>query len=83
MQIEMSALIFGLWSTMLTLFGLGISWLINRIFKMLDDLREEDDLIRRDMSNTYVRRDDYMTFQKQILKSLERIEDKLDGKADK
>jgi len=72
----MSALLLGLWSSLLTLFGLGISWLINRIFKMLDDLREEDELIRRDMSNTYVRRDDHMSFQKQILKSLERIEDK-------
>ena len=71
------------WSTLLTLFGFALSWMINRIFKLLDDLRREDELIRRDLTSAYVRRDDFMDFKKDIISVLERIEKKIDGKVDK
>lgn len=76
-------LLFGIWSILMTIIMAGIGWLVNRIFKMLDDLRAEDALIRGDITNNYVRRDDYMRFQTQIIEFLRRIEDKLDKKQDK
>ena len=90
MIIEPMAIIMGLWSLLLTIFMGGLSWMINRVFKLLDDLRKEDDLIKADIaksnentSKRYVRRDDHLNFQNQILDFLRRIEDKIDKKADK
>ena len=83
MQIDGVVLIMGLWSLLITLFIGGLSWMTNRIFKLLDDLQREDALIKAEVSRTYVRREDYREFQKQILETMCRIEEKLDTKQDK
>lgn len=72
-----------LWSAALTLFSAGIGWLVNRIFKMLDDLRAEDSLIRRDLNEHYYRRDDFQDFRSEFFDWARRIESKLDQKMDK
>jgi hypothetical protein len=72
-----------LWSGVLTFFGSAMAWLINRMFKMMDDQIKRHDQLRDHMNNSYVRRDDYIFNQNQILETLNRIETKLDGKADK
>lgn len=79
----MSELMLIIWSAMLTFFGAGLGWLINRIHKMLDDLRQEDTNIRNDMHNTCVRRDDYLRSNEQILTDLKYIRETLDKKQDR
>jgi hypothetical protein len=83
MDSESITIILCLWSLLITVFMSGLSWLVNRIFKMIDDLRKEDEIIKNEINNKYVRRDDYMNFQNQIIDFLRRIEDKIDKKQDK
>lgn len=90
MKIESVELLILGWSTLMTIANIGLGWLINRIFKMLDDLRAEDEMIKRDLAyrttahaEIYARRDDVRNFKDEVLVYLRRIEDKLDGKADK
>lgn len=79
----MSDLMLVIWSAMLSFFGAGLAWLINRIHKMLDDLRIEDTNIRTEIHKNYVRRDDYLQLSQEIREQLNRIEDKLDKKQDR
>lgn len=72
-----------LWSGLLTIFGAGMGWLVNRIFKLIDDLRKEDNLIREHTSSTYIRRDDFKDVVRDLTDTLHRIETKLDQKVDK
>ena len=83
MDSQSIAIILALWSLLITIFMSGLSWLVNRIFKMIDDLRKEDEVIKSEINNKYVRRDDYLNFQNQIIDFLRRIEDKIDRKQDK
>lgn len=82
MEIDASLLL-GLWSLLLTLFGAGLGWMVNRVFKMLDDLRAEDDLIKREMNTKHARRDDFHEFRKELLTWMRSIDSKLDNKEDK
>ena len=83
MDMQVDSLTLALWSALITLFNAGLVWLGNRIFKILDDIQKEHTKLKDDISRNYVRRDDYKEFQRQILASLDRIETKMDGKADK
>jgi len=75
--IDPLTVIFALWSALLTVFLVGLSWLINRMFKMLDDLKLEDAKLNRMVTKEYTRRDDYLESQRQIIKYLQRIEDRM------
>jgi hypothetical protein len=70
-------IILSLASALLTVYSIGIGWIVNRGFKLIDDLREEDKLIKDQMTNGYVRRDDYLVFQREMLQTMRRIEDDL------
>ena len=60
--------------------------MLKSIYDAIKELRMEDGSLHERinlMPNTYVRRDDFSEFTRDIKESLIRIEDKLDGKADK
>ena len=88
--IQLTPVVFAAWSGFLTLGGAILGWLVNRMFKMMDDLRQEDATLHEritrlheETSDKYVRRDDFRDFAKQVLDAMGRIETKLDNKADK
>lgn len=69
-----------------TLFNLAITvaaffggWTLNRIYTAIDRL--DNDV--RNLPHEYVSKDDYRTELKEIKEQLNKIIDKLDGKADK
>jgi uncharacterized membrane-anchored protein YjiN (DUF445 family) len=60
--------------------------MLKSIYDAIQELRTQDgDLHERinTIPNTYMRRDDFTTFARDIKDSLNRIEDKLDNKVDK
>ena len=60
--------------------------LLKSIYDAIKDLRHSDGEIHERINaipNTYMRRDDFLGFAGEIRASLLRIENKLDGKADK
>ncbi len=60
--------------------------MLKSIYDAIKDLRHSDGEIHErinTMPNIYMRRDDFMGFAGEIRASLLRIENKLDGKADK
>lgn len=72
-----------IWSAILTISGASISWLINRIYKTLDEHDKKYEKLKDHMNNAYVRRDDYIAANTRIFEKLDQIYDKLDKKADK
>ena len=71
------------------LFGVGCvlaGIVLKSIYDAIQDLRHSDGEIHERINmlpNTYVRRDDFMQFARDIKDTLLRIENKLDSKADK
>jgi len=63
----------------ITIAGFFGAWILNRIMVSLDKL----DADVKDMSNKYVRRDDYIRDIGEIKVMLKGIYDKMDAKADK
>ena len=60
--------------------------MLKSIYDAIQQLRSEDGEIHErinDLPNMYMRRDDFISFGQEIKATLIRIEDKLDGKADK
>ena len=66
-------------SVVSALFGAILRTLWDATQKLTNDLRT----IESALPDKYVRRDDFGSFKSELLSVLERIESKLDGKADK
>lgn len=65
-------------------------WLLNNIRDSVRDLRQQDKILTEKVqgmevlvAGSYVRREDMQNLSDAIFKKLDRIENKLDGKADK
>jgi hypothetical protein len=77
-------ILFG-WSTLLTIIGILFMFILKGLkddVKKLFDLSEKTSLrceeIMQNNNNMYVRRDDYIRFQDNIMESINRIEGKID-----
>lgn len=60
--------------------------MLKSIYDAITELRNQDGTLHErinEIPSTYVRRDDFLTFGKDIKDTLIRIENKLDSKADK
>lgn len=67
-----------------------VGWIVKSLFDAISELRITDKGIERtvhelalSLADKYVPKDEFRTFSEAILKKLDRIEDKVDGKADK
>jgi len=58
-------------------------WMLKIIFDEQKMLRSMYERMRDNLSDNYVRKDDFRDFTKAVFAKLDRIEGKLDGKADK
>lgn len=74
------------WSTLLTIIGIlfmfilkGLKDDISGLWKSHDEIKKKCEEIVQHTNNMYVRRDDYLRFQDQIMDSVQRIEDKIDN----
>ena len=77
----------------ISLIGILMGVMLKSIYDAIKDLRNADGELRESdgdiherinrMTDVYVRRDDFMSFARDIKDTLLRIETKLDGKADK
>ena len=73
-------------AVVLMLLNIVLGVLMKGIYEGMRDLRVQDGQLHERINtfaNTFVRRDDYMAFGRDIKDALARIESKLDGKADK
>lgn len=70
-------LVFG--ALLMTLFGVVLKTLWDATQKLTNDLRA----LETALPDKYVRRDDFAAFRDELMQVLSRIEQKLDGKADK
>lgn len=66
--------------------GIGLAvmgWFARELWDSVKQLKESLDVLRNDVSQFYVRKDDFKEFRSEILGVLQRIENKLDTKQDK
>lgn len=63
--------------------GVLFGWMVRVIWDGQKDLRRDIAELSAHIPDNYVRRDDFKDTAMAIFKKLDRIEDKLDGKADK
>ena len=61
----------------------AIGWFARQLYESVSELRRDVHQIEVDLPTNYVRRDEYTETMKRIESIVERIFDKLDGKADK
>lgn len=82
------------WNMIIQVAGGGViallGFLLSRTYGRIDSAHEELSVVRKDMTELalqvakdYIRRDDFRAVTDAIFNKLDRIEDKLDGKADK
>lgn len=72
----------------IVLFFLGVAnviigWFAREIWSALKELRAAVHTIEVDLPKNYTAKDDFNAFMKEVSNGLQRIYDKLDGKADK
>jgi len=60
-----------------------IGWFARQLYESVSELRRDVHQIEVDLPTNYVRREEYTETMKRIESIVERIFDKLDGKADK
>ena len=65
--------------TCLTVLG----WFARELWSAVKDLREDLAKLKENISDHYVRKDDFVEFKRELLVVLQRIETKLDMKQDK
>jgi hypothetical protein len=68
--------LFGLFCTVL-------GWVVREVWGAVDKLRGDMQLLQSSIADKYARKDDVQVMAENIMTFLRRIEDKLDGKADK
>ena len=70
-------------NTILPLICVVIGWFCKELWTAVQELKEDIAKIREDLPKDYVSKEDFNDRWYEVLKSLHRIEDKLDQKADK
>ena len=68
------------------IFGIGTSifgWFARELWSAVQDLKKDLSELREQIPKEYVAKEDFKNFTDAIFKKLDRIEDKLDDKADK
>ena len=60
-----------------------LGWFCRELWTAVQGLKEDVAKLREELPTHYVSKDDFNDRWYEVLKSLHRIEDKLDGKADK
>jgi len=68
--------------------GLGVllsilGWIARTLWDAVTSLKDDLARLREELAKNYVSKDDFKTLSESIIRKLDRIEDKLDGKADK
>jgi hypothetical protein len=63
--------------------GTVLGWLLREVWGAVDKLRNDMQLLQTSIADKYARKDDVAAMAENIMTFLRRIEDKLDGKADK
>lgn len=64
--------------------GLGVfGWFARQLWEAVNDLREDIRSLEIDQAKNYVAKTDFTAAMKEIKQGLDKIYDKLDGKADK
>lgn len=61
----------------------GIGWFARQLWDAVKDLREDLHKLEVAIPSNYVKKDDFSEAMAEIRKGLDKIYDKLDGKADK
>mgnify|MGYP007071697481 CR=1 FL=1 len=72
-----------LFNIAVTAFGGLLGWFLRVVWEADKEIRTDLRQVERDMKDNYVRRDDYNTTIRALFEKLDRIEDKIDRKADK
>ena len=79
-----------IFNILISIIGVGCAFVLNRIFKRLDDLQNTDIETNRKLTDLsvklpteYTHKDDFQHFVDAIFKKLDRIEYKIDQKVDK
>ena len=70
-------------NTILPLICVVIGWFCKELWTAVQELKEDIAKIREDLPKDYVSKEDFNDRWYEVLKSLHRIEDKLDQKVDK
>jgi hypothetical protein len=63
--------------------GTVLGWLLREVWGAVGQLRTDMQLLQTSIADKYARKDDVQVMAENIMTFLRRIEDKLDGKADK
>lgn len=63
---------------LLTIYSIGIGWIVNRVFKLLDDLKEEDKQLRHHVESHFVKHEEIDNLRAEMKDGHNRIEDKID-----
>jgi hypothetical protein len=63
--------------------GTVLGWLLREVWGAVDKLRTDLQSLQSSIADKYARKDDVQVMAENIMTFLRRIEDKLDGKADK
>jgi len=60
-----------------------LGWFARELWSAVKNLKEDLVKLKSDLSDNYVRKDDFRDFKRDLFDVLRRIEDKLDNKQDK
>lgn len=60
-----------------------LGWFARELWTAVQELKKDLALLREELPKTYVQKDDFKDFKRELLSVLERIEHKLDQKEDK
>ena len=61
----------------------GVGWFARMLWSAVQELKNDLGKLREDLPIYYVRKDDFREFRHNVMESLQRIENLLQGKADK
>ena len=61
----------------------GLGWFARMLWEAITELKNDLSKLREDLPIHYVRKDDFREFRHNVMESLQRIENLLQGKADK
>ena len=72
-----------LFNTLIPIVCAVLGWFCRELWTAVQDLKEDLAKLREDLPTKYVSKDDFSDRWNEVLKSLHRIENKLDAKVDK
>lgn len=75
------------WQSIIDIVGGGVlavvGWFARELWAAVKGLQKDISKLREELPKTYVAKDDFSDFRRELMTVLTRIETKLDGKADK